>query len=148
LDKLCEEDPELCCPVSLVLLREPIMASDGFIYENDSLIELHRRQQVSPLTREVLNISMNVPAQEKKAEVTTFREKRAKELLNFAEGALAQEPQMAVTALDRVQEYLLVLSPSKVPAIATRAAAAWAASGRPVPDELRSYLGQACCRTV
>jgi hypothetical protein len=140
LDKLCEEDPELCCPVSLLLLREPVIASDGFIYESDSLKELDRRQQVSPLTREALDTHMSMPAKTKKAEVMAFREKRATELLHFAEDALKREPQMAITALDRVQEYLAVLKPSGVPGIAARAAVAWSKTDRPMPEGLRPFL--------
>merc|ERR1712137_1436404 len=37
LDELLSEDPEFCCPVSLMLFKEPVVASDGFVYEKESL---------------------------------------------------------------------------------------------------------------
>jgi hypothetical protein len=32
LDELLIEDPDLCCPIALVLFSEPVIASDGFMY--------------------------------------------------------------------------------------------------------------------
>merc|ERR1712183_739136 len=40
LDELIDEDPELCCPVSPMLFAEPVIASDGFIYDKASLTTL------------------------------------------------------------------------------------------------------------
>merc|ERR1711988_1471658 len=36
LDKLLVEDPDHCCPVSLMVFHHPVVASDGFIYEEAS----------------------------------------------------------------------------------------------------------------
>merc|ERR1712187_320711 len=52
LDQLTDEDPDLCCPVSLVVFAQPVIASDGFMYEQSSLMTLLRNRQVSPMTRE------------------------------------------------------------------------------------------------
>merc|ERR1711990_977362 len=50
LDKLTEEDPDLCCPVSLMVLSNPVIASDGFIYDQSSLVQLLANHHVSPMT--------------------------------------------------------------------------------------------------
>merc|ERR1712014_552650 len=54
LDGLLEEDPDLCCPVSLMVFVEPVRASDGFIYDKKMLDQLLKNKQRSPMTREVL----------------------------------------------------------------------------------------------
>merc|ERR1712113_1253945 len=46
LDKLTEEDPDLCCPVSLMVFSNPVLASDGFIYDKSSLTQLLSNRQV------------------------------------------------------------------------------------------------------
>merc|ERR1712232_1313052 len=101
LDTLCDEDSENCCPITLMLFREPVIASDGFMYEADSVKQLIRNHQVSPITRENLKKEY-YQAKEKKSEVLAFREKRAQALLQFSEETWSSEPRMACMALDRV----------------------------------------------
>jgi hypothetical protein len=144
LDKLCDEDTELCCPVSLMLFRDPVIASDGFIYESASVKELIRHHQISPLTREALD-KKYWPAKQKKSEVMAYREACIADLLQFAEEAIASGPSelaMATTALDRVMDYLEVLTCSSQPTLAARAADVWMKTGRPVHKDLRPYLGR------
>jgi len=140
LDKLLNEDAEMCCPVSLVLFRIPVIASDGFMYEEDSAKALVRQNQASPMTREPLQ-QQCIPARQKRSEVMTFREKRSDELLDFAKEALEAQPAMTRAALERVTEYLEVLKPSSAPGLARRAAALYERVGSPVPPILRPHLG-------
>merc|ERR1712232_467439 len=142
LDELCNEDSEMCCPVTLTLFQDPVIASDGFMYEQDSVKQLIRNRQCSPITREPLDKAY-FPARQKKSEVHAFRESRSKELLQFAKDAMSNEPRMAATALDRIMEYLTVLKAAQHPAIAREAAAIWEETGRPLPSELRPHLGMA-----
>merc|ERR1719379_3137737 len=129
LDELCDEDSELCCPVTLMLFKDPVIASDGFMYEADSVKQLIRNHHVSPCTREQLKKEY-FPAKQKKSEVTTFREKRTKDLLQFAKDASPSDMRMAAMALDRVMEY---------PALARETCALWEKTGRPLPAELRPF---------
>merc|ERR1712176_578659 len=85
LDELLQEDPELCCPVSLVLFLNPVIASDGFMYEKASLEGLLRASMASPMTRERLKKDY-LPAKQRKSAALEFRENRTKELLRFAAG--------------------------------------------------------------
>merc|ERR1712187_542358 len=140
LDELCDEDSEMCCPVTLMLFRDPVIASDGFMYEADSVKQLIRNHQLSPITREHLKKEY-YPAKQKKSEVLAFREKRTQDLLQFAEGTLSSEPRMTCTALDRVLEYLEALRVVQHPALAKHAALLWEKTRRPLPDELRPYGG-------
>jgi len=54
LDDLLVEDPDLVCPVTLMLLLDPVIASDGCVYERMAVAELSRAQGVSPITRTLL----------------------------------------------------------------------------------------------
>merc|ERR1712039_871938 len=121
LDQLTDEDPDLCCPVSLVVFAQPVIASDGFIYERSSLMTLLRNCQVSPMTREVLK-QEHRPAQQKKLEAEDFRQKRSQTLLQFAREAAPQQPEMSVTALDRARDYLKTLRTDQSQALAREAA--------------------------
>jgi len=142
LDELCDEDSEMCCPVTLMLFRDPVIASDGFMYEADSVKTLIRNHQLSPITREPLKKEY-FPARQKKSEVNVFREQRAEALMQFAGDAIDREPRMAGMALDRVMEYLEVLKASQHPEIAKKAAALWEKTGKAMPAELRPYMGLA-----
>merc|ERR1711881_98972 len=88
LDELLTEDPDLCCPVSLVLLSEPVVASDGFFYEKASLQQILRENPISPMAREGLKEQF-FPARDRKKKALEFREQRSQELLTFADEAIA-----------------------------------------------------------
>lgn len=139
LDDLLNEDPDLCCPISLVLYSDPVIASDGFLYEKASLETLiknpTRHGIVSPMTREKLKPDF-MPAKQKKKESIEFRQKKSAELLEFATHAAVEQPHMAVTALERVTEYVQVLRPGGSSPLTQTAANLWRQLGRPVPVEL------------
>merc|ERR1712083_928503 len=111
------EDTELCCPVSLLLFVNPVIASDGFMYEKASLEGLLRANMASPMTRERLK-KEHLPAKQRRSTAIEFREHRAKELVRFAGQVVTDMPQMATTALDRVTEYLEVLQSAGIAAAA------------------------------
>merc|ERR1712137_1077737 len=73
LDELLQEDPELCCPVSLVLFVDPVIASDGFMYEKASLEGLLRANMASPMTRERLK-KEHLPARQRRSAAIEFRD--------------------------------------------------------------------------
>merc|ERR1712087_1047141 len=130
LDELLQEDPELCCPVSLVLFLNPVIASDGFMYEKASLEGLLRANMASPMTRERLKRE-HLPARQRKSAAIEFRERRAKELVQFAAQRVVEMPHLATTALERVTEYLEVI---RGPGLAGGAAAVWTKLGKPLPE--------------
>lgn len=135
LDKLLDEDSQLCCPVSLLLFVEPVLASDGFMYEKASLQGLLRNHMVSPMTRERLKQEF-LPARQKRSAAIEFRTARAEELLRFAEEAAREQPRMASQALQRASEYIEVLGAGNVRTLASRAADLWRQSGQPLPTAL------------
>jgi hypothetical protein len=137
LDELTDEDPDLCCPITLMVFTEPVKASDGFIYEKASLMQLLRNRQASPMTREPLQSNFQ-PAPEKFAEVQEFRKTRAHALIQFAREALAQtEQHLAGTALDRVGDYLENAGGAIARGLAREAVPLYTQLGRPVPQAFR-----------
>jgi hypothetical protein len=138
LDELLEEEPDLCCPVSLMLFVDPVIASDGFMYEKASIQGLLRNRMVSPMTRETLKKEF-LPAKQRKSTALEFRQTRSKELLKFAHEAAAGQPQMAGAALQRASDYLEVLKPSQVPELAKQTAELWRKIGQPVPTVLAHF---------
>merc|ERR1711971_1261846 len=140
LDELCDEDSEMCCPVTLMLFRDPVIASDGFMYEADSAKQLIRTHQNRPITREPLKKEY-FQAKQKKSEVLAFREKRAGELLEFFSDASASDMRIACVALDRVVEYLEVMNPAQHAALTRKTSDFWHRTGKPLPNSLRAYVG-------
>jgi len=138
LDDLLEEDPELCCPVSLVLFVDPVIASDGFMYEKASLDGLLRSNMASPMTRERLKKEY-LPARQRKSASIEFRQNRAHELVKFAVEASAEQPQLSSTALGRVGDYFEVLTPQQYTGPAKEAADVWRKIGQPVPANLAGF---------
>jgi len=139
LDDLTMEPSELCCPVSLVLFVQPVIASDGFIYEKASLEGLLAARMVSPMTRQELTHTF-IPARQKQGEATEYRETCSSELLAFADAAASVEPRMSLVALQRVCEYLEVLKPDKQPALSRRCAGLFRQLGKAVPPLLAAFM--------
>ena len=125
LDGLLEEPAELCCPVTLVLLVDPVTAKDGFVYERTAAAALCTGDAgafVSPMTREALPAEM-AAAPEAREKAFHFRRERAGALLAFVEEAAErQQAEMAMGAIDRTAEYLAALPAEAVAMLATQAA--------------------------
>jgi len=133
LDTLLKEEAELCCPVSLCLFTDPVIASDGHTYESISLKAIIRTGQPSPMTRERLE-KIYFPAKDLKCRVIAYRERRTDELLSFVEDAVDEQPAMANQALERVVEYIDVLKPSNARERTARAVKLLERAGRHVPE--------------
>mmetsp|Transcript_108176 Transcript_108176/g.279749 ORF Transcript_108176/g.279749 Transcript_108176/m.279749 type:complete len:891 (+) Transcript_108176:83-2755(+) len=136
LDKLLEEDAEMCCPVSLVLFVEPVIASDGFMYEKASVQGLLKNRMASPMTREALKADF-LPARQRRSAAMEFRQARSEELLAFTAEAVGSQPAMAAEALQRATDYIEVLGVNSVPSLAGRTAALWRQLGQPTPTILQ-----------
>jgi len=139
LDTLLEEDSDLCCPVSLMLFVQPVVASDGFMYEKASLEGLLRNNMASPMTRERLK-KEHLPARQRRSAALDFRTARCEELLRFTEQAAGEQPRLAAEALQRASEYLEVLGVASAPSLAQRAAGLWRSLGQPAPPVLQPLL--------
>jgi len=132
LDELIDEDPDLCCPVSLMIFSDPVIASDGFIYEKASLTTLLANRQASPMTRESLKQEFQL-AQQRRVEAHDFRKTQSVALLKFAREAASHQPEMAITALERVSDYIEVLTSQDSRKLAREASQQYSQLGRSPP---------------
>merc|ERR1711985_226980 len=134
LDELLEEDPDLCCPISLMLLSDPVLASDGFIYEKASLEQILKTNATSPFTRQKLTRKF-LPAKERMKMALEFRETRSKELLALASLLIeAGHQHMASEAAERVLDYIKGLAPGSCATIESKLRETYSRLGRAVPD--------------
>jgi hypothetical protein len=133
LDDLLTEDADLCCPISLMVLSDPVIASDGFVYERASLEQLLKSNAISPMTRQGLQTNF-FAAVERKKKALEFREMRSKELLAFADEALAEGQRgMAAEAAERVVGYMNGLPRGSCTSIEGKVTEVYQKLGRPVP---------------
>jgi hypothetical protein len=56
IDDLPINDDDIKCPLTLCLIKDPVLMSDGFIYERYAMIEHLKHSDISPLTREKFEI--------------------------------------------------------------------------------------------
>ena len=87
LDELLVEPAELCCPITLQLISDAAIASDGCVYERAAIAELVRQRKLSPMTHEPLGAEL-VPAPRLDARVLAFMVERGGALLDFVKGLM------------------------------------------------------------
>ena len=62
------EPAELCCPITLLLVTDPVIASDGVVYERSAISVVLQMGKLSPMTLESLSPDL-VPAAKQRAKV-------------------------------------------------------------------------------
>lgn len=133
LDELLFEDEDLCCPVMLVLFQDPVIASDGFIYEREAVETLINTKRPSPMTREAFGQSV-FKARQKAQDTNRYREKMLKELVRFADDC--GDAGLASAALERATDYLIFLKPRNYVEDTHAVVRSWQKYGKPVPNGL------------
>jgi len=109
LDALLLEDPELVCPITLTLLLDPVVASDGCVYERAAVVELTRVQGVSPVTHAPFTNQV-LESPDMRERVLTFMRERSQDLIGLVSRAKKQgKDGLALAALDRLKDYLPAL---------------------------------------
>merc|ERR1712046_536245 len=76
------------------------------------------------------------PAQQKRVAAHAFRREKSGALLQFAREAAPQQPEMAITALERVNDYIEVLLPQHSRILAHEASQMYSQLGRSAPARL------------
>merc|ERR1712003_458701 len=62
------------CPLSKNLMKDPVMAFDGYTYERNSIEKYLKKHNKSPMTQKVAHILHLFPNMQIKQEIETFRE--------------------------------------------------------------------------
>ena len=102
LDELLVEPAELCCPITLQLISDAAIASDGCVYERAAIAELVRQRKLSPMTHEPLGAEL-VPAPRLVARVLAFMVERGGALLDFVKGLTGGHGNEVKTITRRMQ---------------------------------------------
>eukprot|EP00727_Mastigamoeba_balamuthi_P013521 m51a1_g8792 hypothetical protein (830) ;mRNA; f:232309-235432 len=73
-----EEVPrEYLCPITLQLMEEPVVASDGFIYERAAIAQWLAKHSTSPLTKRHMKAEPLILCQTLRSAIMSFKEQRA-----------------------------------------------------------------------
>jgi serine/threonine protein kinase len=73
---------ELLCPITSLIFRDPVVATDGHTYEREAITQWLQQRRVSPMTREPLSLDKIIPNRVVKKMVDDFiAECRRKRLL-------------------------------------------------------------------
>jgi len=146
LDDLLLEPAELCCPITLCLFSNPVIASDGCSYERDFIARIAAAGRMSPATHEMLRPEF-YSAQSLKDQVETFKSQRAAELLAFARDALDQQAEASAvlvgTALDRAKTYISGLPSEHQQELAAQYVELCRRVNRPLPANLLLHVDPA-----
>jgi hypothetical protein len=117
----------------LVLFQDPVIATDGFIYERSAVETLIKANRPSPMTREALGKAV-YKARQKFQEANRYRVKMLKELVKFADEC--SDASLASAALDRATDYLIFLKPQNHREDTHAVVRCWQKHGKPVPNGL------------
>lgn len=70
---------ELVCPITHELMREPVMAEDGYTYEKAAIVEWFRNRDSSPLTNERVKSTQVIPNRLVHAIISDYKESTKEE---------------------------------------------------------------------
>jgi Mg-chelatase subunit ChlD len=116
LDELLYEDANFVCPITLMLIFDPVIASDGCVYERIAIERLVRLRGLSPVTHKRLDATI-LPVGETKGQITALVRDRATKLESFITRAKKSgETVLAKNALERLKEYVSFLKSAGVDA--------------------------------
>jgi len=74
LAETCYEYPqEFICPITCEVMKDPVVAQDGFSYERTAIIEWLKKSNTSPLSRIALNIENLIPNRSLKTLIEEWR---------------------------------------------------------------------------
>ena len=89
---------DFLCPITLEIMNEPVICSDGYTYERQSILALHNN--ISPITRQLINRDFLIPNRalknlieeykENKFNTSYKKENRLQELERKRDGMLAK----------------------------------------------------------
>ena len=73
-----EPGADLLCPITLTIMEDPVICSDGFSYERNAIEAWLKSNCRSPKTNQILSNKTLIPNKTLKATIISFREKIAK----------------------------------------------------------------------
>ena len=71
-----DEMMHLCCPITLELMTDPVIAADGRTYERQEIEKWLKKSNTSPITNEPLPSTVLIPNQLVKSLIREFEDKK------------------------------------------------------------------------
>ena len=81
-DCVDEAPDEFICPITLAVMRDPVVLSDGFTYERGSLAKWLEVNNRSPSTNEILEHKMYFPNRNLSNMISRWREEHGLSLVS------------------------------------------------------------------
>ena len=105
-DALAEEgaEEEVTCPITRTVFRDPVRASDGFVYERAAIVGWFEQRLSSPLTGLALNSRQLVPASDVAARVAAFLSAHPERAEEAAAAAEALQRTLAACGHTAIQQ--------------------------------------------
>ena len=72
------EYPEFRCPITMDIMRDPVMAPDGHTYERSAIVQALAAKSVSPLTRQPMSAASLLPNHALRAAIEHWSRPQAK----------------------------------------------------------------------
>mmetsp|Transcript_98449 Transcript_98449/g.175347 ORF Transcript_98449/g.175347 Transcript_98449/m.175347 type:complete len:582 (+) Transcript_98449:26-1771(+) len=105
IERLLHDPEEFTCSICWNLMREPVVAQDGFTYEKSDILQHLAQRQASPTTGADMGVSL-VENKALKSQISIFKEKTTAEILKVLPQILLSEPSGSAKLLQRVCELL------------------------------------------
>lgn len=110
--QLLKDPQELCCPISMHLMEDPVIAADGHTYERSFILKSFEVKNESPLTNAPLQTLVLYPNQDKKSAVLVHKEKVVEGVLSISQHFHWQNcGKDAFQLLDRAEAFVRPLLP-------------------------------------
>jgi hypothetical protein len=93
---------ELCCPITGVLMKDPVVMKDGYTYEREAIAAALKRNPHSPATRELLSMNESVPNRALRDAIDRFLSKPFSILTKWSFAGSSSQCQIEICGKDTV----------------------------------------------
>ena len=73
---------DFICPISQILMEDPVIADDGFTYERKAIAKWFNIKKTSPMTNEPIGDERLVPNRTIKSQIIKFKEENKLIIIN------------------------------------------------------------------
>lgn len=110
--ELLTDPVDLCCPISLQLMEEPVIAEDGYTYERSSIQHSLEVKQESPLTKQPIQSLALFPNRDKKSAVVVYKEAVVQRVISIKHRLLSSTSNdEALKLLEKAEVFVRPLLP-------------------------------------
>ena len=112
VQELLRDPVELCCPISLELMEDPVIAPDGHTYERSFIKCSLEGKRESPMTKEPIHDLVFFPNRDKKSAIVIYREAVVQSVLSMKQKLLSTSRiDEALKLLDKAELFVRSVLP-------------------------------------